>query len=176
MNAEKERELFLHSVERYLERENRILGEYCSLSELVEDTPAALLTKRVIAEGEAHRSVLCTIMTNLKRTLKEEKGTSNRADGLRMKEDRILFWTKKLRVDEERFAAGCLYLKNQASRDCGKLLDALFDVMLMDSKKRQRLLLAVKEMVGQATSCPDSRGSQSETKDQENDGERTSGC
>lgn len=146
MKAKKERELFVHSVERHLERKNRILGGYRTLSELIGDSPAALLIDWVIAEDEAHRNILCAVMKDLKGALHEQKGKGSKTDGSGL-EDRILFWTDKLRHYEERFAADCLYLKSQACWEGGELFDAMFDAMFMDSQKHQKLLLAVKEMV-----------------------------
>jgi len=146
MNAKKERELFVHSVERHLERKNRILGEYRALSEIVEGSPVVLLVDWVIAEGEAYQNILRAILKDLKqpRQEQEEKGSKN--DGSGVEGDRILFWTEKLRLYEERFAADCLYLKSQACWEGGELLDALLDAMVMDSKKHQRLLLALEKM------------------------------
>lgn len=43
MNAKKERELYLRSVERHLERVNRMRGEYRRLSEVVKDSPVGPL-------------------------------------------------------------------------------------------------------------------------------------
>jgi hypothetical protein len=146
MNAKKERELFVRSVEQHLERESRILGQYRALSGLVENTPAAFLIDWVMAEGEAHRNILCATMKGLKEALHEQKGKGSKIDGSGV-EDRILFWTEKLLRYEERFAADCLYLKSQACWEGGELFDVLFDAMFMDSKKHQKLLLAVKEMV-----------------------------
>lgn len=147
MNAKKERELFIRSLERHLERENRILGQYRGLSEIVEDSPAALLVDWVMAEGNAHQNILRALLNDLKQARQQQK-RGNGSDGSGVG-DRILFWTEKLQRYEERFAADCLYLKSQACWEGGELLDAVLDAMIMDSKKHQRLLLAVKEMVKQ---------------------------
>lgn len=79
MNVKKERELFLRSVERHLEREKRILGQYRALSEIEAGSSAALLVDWAIAEGEAHRNILCAIMKDLKQPQQgqEEKGSKN---------------------------------------------------------------------------------------------------
>ena len=145
MNAKKERELFLRSLERHLEREKRILGQYRGLSEIVEDSPAALLVDWVMAEGNAHQNILRAILQHLKQPRQQERKKGNGPDGSAVK-DRILFWTEKLKRYEERFAADCLYLKSQACWEGGELLDAVLDTMVMDSKKHQRLLLALEKI------------------------------
>jgi len=147
MNAKKERELFIRSIEQHLERENRILGEYRALLEIVKGGPAALLVDWVIAESGAHKSILCAILKDLKQPRQEEKEKGSKNNGSGVEAGRILFWTKKLRLYEERSAADCLYLKSQGYWGGGELLDALVDAMIMDSKKHQRILLAVEKMV-----------------------------
>ena len=145
MNARKERELFVHSVERHLERKNRILGEYRALSEIVEGSPVVLLVDWVIAEGEAYQNILRAILQHLKQPRQQERKKGNGSDGSAVN-DRILFWTEKLQRYEERFAADCLYLKSQTCWEGGELLDAVLDAMVMDSKKHQRLLLALEKI------------------------------
>ena len=112
----------------------------------MEGSPVVLLVDWVIAEGEAYQNILRAILKDLKqpRQEQEEKGSKN--DGSGMEEGRIVFWTVKLQFYEERFAADCLYLKSQACWEGGELLDAVLDTMVMDSKKHQRLLLALEKI------------------------------
>lgn len=147
MNAKKERELFLRSVERHLERENKILEGYRALSELLEDLPVGLLLDWVITEEEQHQSLLCTMINAFKQTARKERGDG--ADGVGMEQDKVLRWTERLRLYEHKFAADCVYLKSQACWEGAELFDAVLDAMIMDCRKREGLLLAVEEMVGQ---------------------------
>lgn len=86
-------------------------------------------------------------MKDLKQPWQEQKEKESKTDGSGVEGDRILFWAEKLRRYEERFAADCLYLKSQACWGGGELSDALLDAMMMDSKKHQRILLAVEKML-----------------------------
>ena len=111
----------------------------------MEGSPVVLLVDWVIAEGEAYQNILRAILKDLKQPRQEQKEKESKTGGSGV-EDRILFWTEKLRLYEERFAADCLYLKSQACWEGGELLDAVLDAMVMDSKKHQRLLLALEKI------------------------------
>ena len=144
MNAKKEREVFAAALKRHVKKESRIVEEYRVLSELLEHVPAASLVDWIIAEAEAHQNLLCTVMNALRQAPQIDNG--NGTDGVGTEEEKILYWTERLRLYEQKFAADCIYLKSQACWEGGDIFDAVFDAMIMDSKKHRRLLLALEKM------------------------------
>lgn len=145
MNAKKEREIFLAALERLLDKERGIIEEYRTLAELVKSVPTALLLDWVVIEAEAHFTLLCTIMTSLKRIPRNQgKGL----DGEALEQENALGWVRRLRLKEQAIRADCCSLKSQACWEDKDLIDALLDGLLMDSEKHQRFLVAVERAVG----------------------------
>ena len=145
MDAKKEHELFVTGLKGHIEREAEMVKEYRALSRLVESIPVRLLLDWVSAEKEAHHKLLRNMIEALKQ--RPEKHSENGTESLGVEQDKILFYTDRLRLCEERFAADCLYLRSQACWEGGELFDTLLDAVMMDSKKHQRILLAVEKML-----------------------------
>jgi hypothetical protein len=144
MNAKKERELFLAVLERLLDKERRMVEEYRTLAELVKSVPIALLLDWVVVEEEAHFTLLCNIITSLKR-IPSKKG--NGADCVGLEQRNALGWVQRLRLKEQALAGDCHSLKSQACWEDRELIDALLDALVMDSEKHQRFLLTVEKVV-----------------------------
>lgn len=145
MDAKKERALFITGLKHHTEKEAKMVKEYRALSGLVDSIPAGLLFDWVIAEEEAHQRLARNMIEALSQLPAKDIG--NGTDGPGAEQDKVLFYTDRLRLCEERFAADCLYLKSQAGWEGGELFDALLDAMVMDSKKHQKILWAVEKMV-----------------------------
>jgi hypothetical protein len=145
MNAKKERELFLGALERLLDKERGILEEYRTLADLVKSVPAALLLEWFIIEEDVHFTLLCTIISSLKRTRKKSNGKS--ANALSVERDNALGWIERLRLKEQAVAGDCHYLKSQFCWEDRDLIDAFLDALVMDSEKHQRFLLTIETTV-----------------------------
>ncbi|OGQ78900.1 MAG: hypothetical protein A3F90_09395 [Deltaproteobacteria bacterium RIFCSPLOWO2_12_FULL_60_19] len=141
MNAKKEHELFAKALEAHLAAEVRVVERYKAFLDKVDDTgPVRLLLSCIVVEAEQHHALLCAMM----QLLKKQEG--NGVDELRIARNEVAFWTPRLRQYEQRIAADCLYLKSQACWEGAELFDAVLEGMIMDSRKHEKLLLAIEKM------------------------------
>jgi len=145
VNAKKERGLLVVELERLLRKQSEIVDDYRALGEMLEGIPVGLLLDWIVIEEEAHRTLLCTIISSLKKTAQEE--SEDCANGLEVERDTMLRWVERLKMKEQAVAADCRSLKGQAWWENGDLLDALLDALVMDNEKHQRFLLAVEKAV-----------------------------
>jgi hypothetical protein len=145
MNAKKERELLTVGLERFLQKQSKIVDDYRALAEILEGIPASLLLDWVVIEEEAHHTLLINIIRSLKRMAR--KGSEHSGDGVEMERDTVLCWVQRLRTKELAVVAACRTLKSQACWENGDLADAFLDALMMDSEKHQRFLSAVEKTV-----------------------------
>ena len=145
MNAKKERELLVVGLERLLRKQSKTVEGYRALAEMLEGIAPGLLLDWVVIEQEAHHTLLCTIISSLKQTTRNESPSC--ADGVELERESMLCWIERLKIKEQAVVADCRSLKSQACWENGQIVDALLDALVMDSEKHQRFLLAVEKAI-----------------------------
>ncbi len=143
MNAREERELFAANLDRHVEAEGRILEEYRALSEKIQHGPVGLLIDLILTEEEQHHFLLRTMAKTLRRPLQGEGGLG----GGGVDRGELLGVTRRFREHEQETISACRTLKTQIPVEEAELFDALLDVLILDSEKHQRLLLAVERII-----------------------------
>jgi hypothetical protein len=140
MNGQKERGLFAESLERHVEAEAQILDEYRSLAGMMEDGAISFLIDLILTEEEQHHFLLRSMAKRLREPFKNELSWAVDRDELRRQ-------TQRLREHERKTIDACRQLKSQVPVENVDFFTALLDVMILDSEKHERLLLAVEKLV-----------------------------
>jgi len=138
------RESFVASVDRHVEAEGRILEEYRALAEKIPDGPIGMLVDLILTEEEQHHFLLRTMAKHLRQPL---TGETQGLEAKGLMRDELLRQTRRLREHERETINACGNLKSQVSSEEKELFDTLLDVMILDSEKHERLLLAVEKMI-----------------------------
>lgn len=139
MNGRKERGLFAESLERHVEAETKILDEYRTLAGTMEDGAISFLIDLILTEEEQHHFLLRTMAKRLRDPFKNELSWV-------VDPPELLRQTQRLREHERKTIDACLQLKSQVPQENADLFTALLDVMILDSEKHERLLLAVEKL------------------------------
>ncbi|OGQ80151.1 MAG: hypothetical protein A3F90_12670 [Deltaproteobacteria bacterium RIFCSPLOWO2_12_FULL_60_19] len=141
---QREREGFAESLERHVEAEGKMLEEYRALSEKIADDPVGLLVDLILTEEEQHHFLLRTMANRLRKPLPGETLEFHTEKPAR---EELLRYTQKLRGHERETIGIFRNLKSQLPSEKNEFFDALLDVMILDSEKHERLLLAVEKMI-----------------------------
>lgn len=142
MNGQKETGLFAESLERHVEAETKILDEYRTLAGTMEDGPISFLIDLILTEEEQHHFLLRTMARRLREPFTEDEQELSWV----VDPPELLRQTQRLREHERKTIDACLQLKSQVPLENADLFTALLDVMILDSEKHERLLLAVEKL------------------------------
>jgi len=144
MDTKKEREIFAASLDRHVAAEGEILNEYRDLAEKVGDGPVEMLIDLILTEEEQHHFLLRTMAERIREPFKkrDREEVSSVVD-----RQELLRQTQRLREHETQTMDVCRNLKSQLPLEDADLFDALLDMMILDSEKHWKLLLAVEKMI-----------------------------
>ena len=140
----KGRESFAENLDRHVEAEGRILEEYRALAEKLANGPVGLLVDLILTEEEQHHFLLRTLAGRLRQSRTGETAKFEAREPIR---DELLRQTQGLREHERETISACRNLKSQVSSEEKEFFDTLLDVMILDSEKHERLLLAIEKMI-----------------------------
>ena len=139
MNSDNRREALADEIERHIGAEEAILKEYHVLVDQLPDGPLSILVNQITTEEEMHHFLLST----LAEWLRSEPDTdpSSLLEGI----DRsaISDRARMLQNHEQATIDACSELKQQVQDEPEELLEALLDVLILDSQKHHRLLAAL---------------------------------
>ena len=139
MNSDNRREDLASEIERHIEAEEAVLKEYHVLVDQLPEGPLSILINQVATEEEMHHFLLSTLAEWLR---SEPNGASN---GALVAADRqaIADRARLLQEHEQATIDACSELKQRMSGESDELIEALLDVLILDSRKHHRLLAAL---------------------------------
>lgn len=124
-----------------MEAEGKILDEYRTLAGKIEDGPVSFLIDLILTEEEQHHFLLRTMAKRIRDPFKK----GERKELKWVDRDALLEHTRRLQEHDQETIHACQNLKSQAPLEEEGLFNALLDAMILDSKKHERLLLAVEQ-------------------------------
>ena len=138
-----ERESLAATFDRHAADESKVLAEYRVLSERLGDSPAGFLISHILTEEEMHHLLLSTVAGWLRRYPSgDEPGLPAGANTAA-----LLELSRTLRRHESETIESCRKLRAQLSPPQEGLIGTLLDVVILDSEKHHRLLLAVEQLL-----------------------------
>jgi hypothetical protein len=139
VNSDSRREALADEIERHIGAEEEILQEYHVLVDQLPEGPLSILVNQITTEEEMHHFLLSTLAEWLRS--EPEIDASSLLAGL----DRsaIADRARLLQDHEQATIDACSELKEQVQDEPGELLEALLDVLILDSQKHHRLLAAL---------------------------------
>jgi len=143
VSSDKERETLADRFERHADEEGGVLEEYRALAEKLGDSVAGMLVNQILTDEEIHHLLLRTMTT----WLRARTGAETAAMPVGTNRDELLRLTKVLQQHERETIEACNALQAQLIGDSAELMRTLLEVMVMDSKKHQRLLTAVEKLL-----------------------------
>jgi hypothetical protein len=137
--SDSRREALADEIERHIGAEEEILQEYHVLVDQLPEGPLSILVNQITTEEEMHHFLLSTLAEWLRS--EPEVDSSNLLAGI----DRsaIADRARLLQDHEQATIDACSELKEQVQDEPGELLEALLDVLILDSQKHHRLLAAL---------------------------------
>lgn len=143
MNHKNERESLAATLDRHAAEEGKVLAEYRVLSEQLGDSAAGFLVSHVLTEEEMHHLLLSTAAM----WLREHPSGEEPAVPEGVSPAGILQLSRALRQHESETIEACRKLKSQLSAKEANLVGTLLDVVILDSEKHHRLLLAIEKVM-----------------------------
>jgi len=142
MNDESSRAALADEIERHIGAEEAILAEYHELVDQLPEGPLSVLVNQISTEEEMHHFLLSTLAEWLRAEPGEEPG-----DGLAGADRRAIAERARLLQEHEQATIdACSDLKQRMNGEMQGLLEALLDVLILDSRKHHRLLAALDEI------------------------------
>ena len=139
MNSDNRREALADEIERHIGAEEAILKEYHVLADHLPEGPLSILINQITTEEEMHHFLLSTLAEWLRSEPDTDPGS------LLASTDRsaIAERARMLQDHEQATIDACSELKQQVQGEPEELLEALLDVLILDSRKHHRLLAAL---------------------------------
>lgn len=138
-----DRESLAATFDRHAADEGKVLAEYRVLSEKLGDSPAGFLVSHILTEEEMHHLLLSTVAAWLRR----HPTSSEPALPEGVNPAALLELSRTLRHHESETIEACRKLKARLSPEQEGLIGTLLDVVILDSEKHHRLLLAVEKVI-----------------------------
>lgn len=142
MTSKNQRAAIADEFERHIRDEDAILKEYHVLVDQLPDGPLCILINHITTEEEMHHFLLSTLAEWL-RSVPDEKLDS---PDLGVDRAAIVERARILQQHEQTTIDACTALKSDLKGDQGEIFDALLDVLILDSQKHHRLLLALESV------------------------------
>ncbi len=143
MTRQNERELFAKALEWHVGEEQRILEEYRTLTSRLKGSSVSMLTDIILTDEDQHHALLQKMV----KKLREPAGGKTRSTLEDDNFEGLLHETRKLREHEKETVQVCRKLKSQMNMKEPEIFEAIFDALIYDSEKHQRLLLAVEKTI-----------------------------
>ena len=143
MTRQKEKELFAKALEWHVGEEQRILEEYRTLTSRLKGSSVSMLTDIILTDEDQHHALLQKMV----KKLREPAGGKTRSTLEDDNFEGLLHETRKLREHEKETVQVCRKLKSQMNMKEPEIFEAIFDALIYDSEKHQRLLLAVEKTI-----------------------------
>lgn len=139
MNSDSLRENLADEIERHIDAEEAIIQEYHALVDHLPEGPLSILVNQITTEEEMHHFLLSTLAEWLRSDSGPDPGSL--LEGI----DRsaIVDRARRLQDHEQATIDACSELKQQVEGESDELLEALLDVLILDSRKHHRLLAAL---------------------------------
>lgn len=139
MNSDNRREALADEIERHIATEESILKEYHVLVDQLPEGPLGILINQIATEEEMHHFLLST----LAEWLRSDPGTD--PGDMLTGSDRmeIVDRARILQDHEQATIDACSEMKQRVQDEPDELLEALLDVLILDSRKHHRLLAAL---------------------------------
>ena len=139
MNSNNRREALADEIERHISAEEAILKEYHVLVDQLPEGPLSILINQIATEEEMHHFLLSTLAEWLRSEPDSDPG--NLLENI----DRsaIAERARMLQDHEQATIDACSELKQRVQGEPEELLEALLDVLILDSRKHHRLLAAL---------------------------------
>jgi hypothetical protein len=138
-----ERESLAATFDRHAAEEGKILAQYRVLSEQLGDSPAGFLVSHILTEEEMHHLLLSTVAI----WLRAHPFGNEPALPEGVNPAGLLELSRTLRQHESETIEACRKLRAQLSPEDEGLMGTLLDVVMLDSEKHHRLLLAVDKVI-----------------------------
>jgi rubrerythrin len=139
VNSDSRREALADEIERHIGAEESILKEYHLLVDHLPEGPLSILINQIATEEEMHHFLLST----LAEWLRSEPDTDPGSLLAGIDRSAIADRARMLQVHEQETIDTCSELKQQVQGEPDELLEALLDVLILDSRKHHRLLAAL---------------------------------
>jgi hypothetical protein len=139
MNDSSSRAALADEIERHIGAEEAILAEYHVLVDQLPEGPLSVLVNQISTEEEMHHFLLSTLAEWLRAGPEAEPGGGLGDADRRAIADRA----RLLQEHEQATIDTCSKLKERVSGDQQELVEALLDVLILDSRKHHRLLAAL---------------------------------
>lgn len=145
MNSDNRREALADEIERHIGAEEAILKEYHVLADQLPEGPLSILINQITTEEEMHHFLLSTLAEWLR--TKADTRTGGLLDGGNRRA--IANRARLLQDHEQTTIDACSELKQQLEGEGEELLEALLDVLILDSRKHHRLLSALDRLASE---------------------------
>ena len=139
MTSDSRREALAEEIERHIGAEEAILTEYHVLVDQLPEGPLSILINQITTEEEMHHFLLST----LAEWLRSEPDTDPGSLLENIDRSAIAERARMLQDHEQATIDACSELKLQVQDEPEELLEALLDVLILDSRKHHRLLAAL---------------------------------
>jgi len=139
VNSDNRREALADEIERHIGAEEKILQEYHVLVDQLPEGPLSILVNQITTEEEMHHFLLSTLAEWL-RSDPEPSSSNLLAD---VDRSAIADRARLLQDHEQATIDACTELKQKIQDEPDELLEALLDVLILDSQKHHRLLTAL---------------------------------
>jgi len=139
VNSDSRREALADEIERHIGAEEEILQEYHVLVDQLPEGPLSILVNQITTEEEMHHFLLST----LAEWLRSEPESDSRSLLAGFDRSAISDRARLLQDHEQATIDACSELKQQIRDEPDELLEALLDVLILDSQKHHRLLTAL---------------------------------
>jgi hypothetical protein len=139
LKSEDRRNALAEEIERHIDAEDAILKEYHVLVDQLPEGPLSILINQVTTEEEMHHFLLSTLVDWLRREVDSERGGSLPEADRAAIADRA----RLLQDHEQATIDACSELKQSLGAESDELIEALLDVLILDSRKHHRLLSAL---------------------------------
>lgn len=139
MSDEGSRAAVAEEIERHISAEKEILAEYHVLVDQLPEGPLSVLVNQISTDEEMHHFLLSTLAEWLRAEPEAEPGGGLAEADRRAIADRA----RLLQEHEQATIDACSELKERVSGEQQELVEALLDVLILDSRKHHRLLAAL---------------------------------
>jgi hypothetical protein len=139
VSSHSQREALAGEIDRHIGAEEAILEEYHVLGDQLPEGPLSILVNQITTEEEMHHFLLSTLAEWLR--AEPDSGSERLFEGADRRA--IADRARLLQQHEQATIDACSELKEKLTNEPEELIEALLDVLILDSRKHHRLLAAL---------------------------------